>query len=583
MSASHRNRIAPGNRRAAPPTALRMTQPECMKTTAYVRGVQQLDGYDAWELFKACAVGDVRQVRALLGKDQRLVNAQCGYQFPIHFAVRQGSGEIVQILLDHGADPGQSIFTYDSWPKLLLAARQRGYRDVERTLERALKAAFHYSPQFDELKDAIIERDVRRLDDLLRRRPNLVRAADALGNNALHWCVITRQLNLIARFAESGAPVDVPRADGQTPILLAVNGATDYWHRETRGRSHPSLRNHWVLVGALLAHGADYSISVAAAAGDQNRVAELLDADPELAKRLDSARGSPLSHAARERHTHIVRLLLGHGADPNMPEEGAPNGRALYEACVANDVKTAELLLEHGANPNAGLDSCECCLTIGRIYHGARAQPLEALLRRKGAFTPPYRLTVRQLKQAIRTTHEVTRHDEFLTTLLRTRNAGLLDLYLASEPSALHRLRDWDDATYPNTPGRMQRLLVRGLDPNQSDWLGRTLLHVCAANGDRAVAAVLLDAGADVDARELEFNGTPLATAVRIEPPGAEPDRSEFERRRRAMVEYLLRRGARPNLPDDESWATPLAWARRRGLSEIETILKAQGATDRTR
>ena len=33
----------------------RMSQPEVMKTTAYVGGVEKLNGHDAWALFKACA------------------------------------------------------------------------------------------------------------------------------------------------------------------------------------------------------------------------------------------------------------------------------------------------------------------------------------------------------------------------------------------------------------------------------------------------------------------------------------------------------------------------------------------------
>src|SRR6267143_2715214 len=98
-------------------------------------------------------------------------------------------------------------------------------------------------------------------------------------------------------------------------------------------------------------------ISVAAAVGDQERVEQLLRKDAGLARRLDSARVSPLSHAAREGHLHIVRLLLQHGADPNMPEDLASDGRALFEACCANHLEVAELLLERGANPNAGLDS----------------------------------------------------------------------------------------------------------------------------------------------------------------------------------------------------------------------------------
>src|SRR5262249_35558408 len=318
---------------------------------------------------------------------------------------------IVRLLLDRGADPGQSRFTYNSWDKLLLCARERGHRQIESLLQRAMRKRFNYSPDFDALKEAIIARDARQIGVVLRRQPKLARASDALGNSALHWSVVTRQLNLIARFAELETPIDAQRADGQTPVLLAVNGATDYWYRATRGKSHPSVRNASVLVGMLLAHGAKYTISVAAAVGDQERVEQLLAKDAGLARRLDSARVSPLSHAARAGHLHIVRLLLEHGADPNMPEDAAPQGRALFEACCGNHLQVAELLLKHGANPHAGTDSNECCLTIGTICHGDRAKPLEQLLRHHGAYTPPYRMSEQELKQAIRDNHDVTRHD----------------------------------------------------------------------------------------------------------------------------------------------------------------------------
>jgi ankyrin repeat protein len=45
------------------------------------------------------------------------------------------------------------------------------------------------------------------------------------------------------------------------------------------------------------------------------------------------------------------------------------------------------------------------------------------------------------------------------------------------------------------------------------------------------------------------------------------------------MIEFLLRRGARANLPDDDDWATPLAWATRLGNHEVVALLKAHGAT----
>jgi len=47
-----------------------------------------------------------------------------------------------------------------------------------------------------------------------------VSASDALGNNPLHWSVITRQLDLIERFAELGTPIDARRADDMNARLV---------------------------------------------------------------------------------------------------------------------------------------------------------------------------------------------------------------------------------------------------------------------------------------------------------------------------------------------------------------------------
>jgi hypothetical protein len=79
----------------------------------------------------------------------------------------------------------------------------------------------------------------------------------------------------------------------------------------------------------------------------------------------------------------IVRLLLAHGADPNNPEEGAPDGLALYMACAGNHLGVARSLLEHGANLDAGLDSCMHCVNITRVYHGEQAKPFEQPLARR--------------------------------------------------------------------------------------------------------------------------------------------------------------------------------------------------------
>jgi ankyrin repeat protein len=208
------------------------------------------------------------------------------------------------------------------------------------------------------------------------------------------------------------------------------------------------------------------------------------------------------------------------------------------------------------------------------VYYGEQAIPIEELVRSHGAYTQPYHMNARQMKQAIRAGHEVTRHPEFLGNLMGQGNAKLLDLYLDSDPTGLDRLAD--ELAIPWSAVQARKLLARGLDPNRTDWLGKTFLHACAARGDRSTAAVFLDAGADINARSIEFDETPLATAIRSGFASQEPEVAE---RRRQMVEFLLKRGARANLPDDEPWATPLAWARKLGLADIEEILLKHGAT----
>jgi hypothetical protein len=53
----------------------RMSQPEAMKSNAYVGGVEKVNGHDAWALFKACAAGDMPKVKVLLAKDRRMASA----------------------------------------------------------------------------------------------------------------------------------------------------------------------------------------------------------------------------------------------------------------------------------------------------------------------------------------------------------------------------------------------------------------------------------------------------------------------------------------------------------------------------
>jgi hypothetical protein len=145
----------------------------------------------------------------------------------------------------------------------------------------------------------------------------------------------------------------------------------------------------------------------------------------------------------------------------------------------------------------------------------------------------------------------------------RGGNRPMLEL-LISFGARVPVLSKWGRFYYFKHDDIASFLMRNGMSAEHMSWHGVTLLHDMAQSGDTAKARLLLDHGADINAIDDEYRSTPLGMAARWG--------------QREMVVFLLERGADPNRAG-ASWATPLAWAQKKGHSSVVNDLVASGAT----
>lgn len=561
-------------------------------------------GCDVWEAITAARSGDAAALRRLLARDPNLSR----YTEPLHFAVREGHLEAAQVLLAAGADPDARGHDGET---LATVARERGHAAVAALLDTAhgqsprtipapgptsAPAAHDAAPTAHDaaptahgaaltaygaaatahgtaatahpIHEAAASNDVESVRRLLDADPSLVHLGDRKGATPLHRAVLGSAHAVIDLLLDRGADIHARHGGGPgdaesyaavdfQPIDLAL-----FWR----------ARGDVATARQLIGRGAAYDICVAAGLGDLARVTSLLDEQPDRIRDMRPCGMRPLTAAVQFVHDDIARLLLARGADPTWPEgSDAPRGSALHAAARGGHQAMVELLLDHGADPNANVDSA------GSATAAAQTPELRRLLYARGGTLDCYDLIwLDEDDEVVRRvaadpgeanagcggvfTAAATRHKRDL--VVRLIEAG------ARVPPVVTACRSY----LMEDPEILRLLLASGMNPDLPNWQRATPLHdLCGRDGrgrsheSRTICAnILLDAGANISARDEEYRSTPLAWAARNNLPD--------------MVELLLQRGAPTNLADDEPWATPVAWATQRGHTRILDILRAAGA-----
>ncbi len=233
--------------------------------------------------------------------------------------------------------------------------------------------------------------------------------------------------------------------------------------------------------------------------------------------------GQPIGEAVGHRDPRCLGLLLAHGArvagtwavgaavfhdnaaamamllralEASGGDAPAAATDALADAAANASLPVVVALLDAGADPDATDDDGVSAL---RLAVRAGKQDVVARLQDHGA------------------SGESTDVDRFLGACIRADRRGA-EALLAERPDLRDRMTDDDraaifDAAASRPAETVALMLDLGFPPGAGRY-GEQPLHTAAYHGNAATVRLLLGAGADVDARDARFDGTPLAFAT---------------------------------------------------------------------
>ena len=408
------------------------------------RGHDQVAGYLRRELRRrlasagtrhpihaALAVGDESTVERLLDADPGLADRgdHLGRR-PLHYAVEGGRRDLVDLLLDAGADVdapgfgGDDRIGGDGFRPVVLALWHNPYWGQRNDYAMA-RHLLHRGAEFSITLAAALD-DRGRVDDLLRSDGGSANRSEACGKRPLSAAAERGHGDIVRQLLEAGADPNLPEGrncprgfalwaaarhnrHAIAERLLAA-GADPNAEVESSG-TPTSAAEDADLRALLYRHGGRLGLAEHFHRGATDTIAALLDAQPAMFD--DEAAELGFTHCVASEHEGLLRLLLArglrvppsvtycqtylwrslplarlllqHGMDPDLPNW--QQIRPLHHQAGSGDIAAARLFLEFGADPGA-VDEEFRSTPLGWAARRGQTEFVQFLLDRDGPGEP---------------------------------------------------------------------------------------------------------------------------------------------------------------------------------------------------